>query len=627
MQNARNIWCLFAACVLALLAGMAWLSASALRLERSERSARQSADLEETVRLALWRLESAVSPLVARESARPYFHYSSFYPIERAYTNMFAEADYGDLLVPSPLLQPSSDEVLVYFQFDPDGRLSSPQSPPANLRALAERAGLQAEPVRRAEQRLEALRSSVSLAELAARLPPADDHAPALAMRLSEPDLAPPPQAPPQQRLQKDGGYQQFRGQSELDARQRALGNIQQQVLEDNRLFDGAPRSQLECPMRPVWAGDALLLARRVTVEGREFVQGCRLNWEALRERLTRELLDLLPHARLEPLTDAAAGAAPRRLAALPVRLLPGEPAATVRFEQATPLRLALLAAWVCVLTAVGAVAFVLRGTLVLSERRAAFVSAVTHELRTPLTSFRLYTDLLMASPALEAEKRTGYVATLRREALRLSHLVENVLAYARLERGRHPTRMQCLSLSALLEPMLPRLAERAGQAEMRVELALAGEERELRVLADPSAVEQILFNLVDNACKYARPEPGELARGAIRLSGAGVECGSGPGGARARRWVEVHVSDHGPGIDAADAPRLFRPFHKSARDAAHTAPGVGLGLALSRKLARAMGGDLRLLTPRARCDAADQSGARFVLTLPTARAAGRSSE
>jgi signal transduction histidine kinase len=106
--------------------------------------------------------------------------------------------------------------------------------------------------------------------------------------------------------------------------------------------------------------------------------------------------------------------------------------------------------------------------------------------------------------------------------------------------------------------------------------------------------VEQILLNLVDNACKYAQGATDRrIHLAADRTDGR----------------LLLGVRDHGPGIAAAEAKRLFRPFSKSAREAAHTAPGIGLGLALSRRLARGMGGDLRL-------DDAD-GGARFTLTLP----------
>jgi signal transduction histidine kinase len=79
-----------------------------------------------------------------------------------------------------------------------------------------------------------------------------------------------------------------------------------------------------------------------------------------------------------------------------------------------------------------------------------------------------------------------------------------------------------------------------------------------------------------------------------------------------ARGGVAVSVSDHGPGVSAAEQQRIFRAFHKSARDAAESRPGVGLGLALSRRLARGLGGDL-VYQP-------GTGGGCFVLTLPRER-------
>ena len=116
-------------------------------------------------------------------------------------------------------------------------------------------------------------------------------------------------------------------------------------------------------------------------------------------------------------------------------------------------------------------------------------------------------------------------------------------------------------------------------------------------VLANRSAVEQVLFNLVDNACKYA----GAAADKRIHL-------GVGSRG----RLASIRVADHGPGLSAAMRRRLFRSFSKTAEEAATSAPGIGLGLALSRRLARDMQGDLRL-------DENVAEGARFVLTSPWA--------
>jgi signal transduction histidine kinase len=339
-----------------------------------------------------------------------------------------------------------------------------------------------------------------------------------------------------------------------------------------------------------------LLLARRVTVNGRSFIQGCWLNWPVLKESLLTSVADLLPEADLLPATDENGGEQTRLLAALPARVVPGDIATTPR-SGLSPIRLALLMAWICVPLAVTAVAALLRGAVALSERRGAFVSAVTHELRTPLTTFRMYAEMLAEGMVPEEKKRTEYLKTLCSEADRLSHLVENVLAYARLERGRAPRRTEPVTFRALLSSAEHRLQARAAAAGMT--LIVEADETVLQqsVMADPGAVEQILFNLTDNACKYA--DGTEDRR--IHLN-ASVKENRGT----------LSVTDHGPGVQPEESRRLFRPFCKSARDAANSAPGVGLGLALSRRLTQDMGGELHL-------DLSVTDGARFVVSLPLA--------
>jgi signal transduction histidine kinase len=189
---------------------------------------------------------------------------------------------------------------------------------------------------------------------------------------------------------------------------------------------------------RAVWLDDALVLARRVDLGSDFRIQGCWLDWTNLRHALLDSIRDLFPEAELEPVTHPPGEPSARLLASLPVQLLTGSAASTVPAVW-TPLRMALLVAWVGVLIAGLAVALLLRGTLSLSERRAAFVSAVTHELRTPLTTFKLYSEMLAEGMVTDESRRQGYLATLCAEANRLTHLVDNVLAYARLERPSYP--------------------------------------------------------------------------------------------------------------------------------------------------------------------------------------------
>jgi len=181
-----------------------------------------------------------------------------------------------------------------------------------------------------------------------------------------------------------------------------------------------------------------------------------------------------------------------------------------------------------------------------------------------------------------DEKKQSEYLHTLRKESSRLTHLVENVLAYSRIERGSARARVEEVSVGALVDRIYERLKSRAEEAEMELRCTVLDELADRKIQVDTTAVEQILFNLVDNASKYAS---GEAGGNVIELRAVTVTKG-----------VAFHVCDQGPGIPKSERRKLFKAFHKSAQEAAHTKPGVGLGLALCRRLARALGGDLRII-------------------------------
>lgn len=358
---------------------------------------------------------------------------------------------------------------------------------------------------------------------------------------------------------------------------------------------------------RPVWIGSKLILARRVSIDGAVVIQGCWLNWPRIEQSLLAEARQILPEVELAPVTPQSNVQPGRMLATLPVQLVVPEPtisSSVLEFELVpsevlqlpawSAIRVSLVIAWICLVLATVAVGILLQGAVTLSERRGAFVAAVTHELRTPLTTFRMYAEMLSAGMIPAGEKQQQYLETLRVEADRLSHLVENVLAYARLERGRPGKRREEVSIAGLLDRVESRLADRARQAEMKLVVEADEAARKCVVHTDPGAVEQILFNLVDNACKYAAGAEDRRLHLQVEQRDA---------------VAEIRVRDHGPGIAPEEARKLFHPFSKSVHQAASTAPGVGLGLALCRRLARALGGRLELES----CD----DGACFLLTLP----------
>jgi signal transduction histidine kinase len=384
---------------------------------------------------------------------------------------------------------------------------------------------------------------------------------------------------------------------SSLDAAPPPVSSLHAEPAAPRRASgDGrAARERVLSALSPAWVGDDLVIARRVARGGGELLQGLRLDGPGVRAWLAAQVRDLLPRAALLPLRAGESADPGRRLALLPLRLDPGPLPPLPAAAGATSIRLGLAVASTAVLLAIAAAALLLASSLRLARRRADFVSAVTHELRTPLTTFRLYTEMLAGGMVPEAE-RPAYLGTLRDEAGRLGHLVENVLAFARLERGRRRLAVEDLELGGLVGETAARLAPRAERDGLALAIELPPEAAAARVRVDRLAVERILGNLVDNACKYGRGAGIATLHLGVRL--------------RDRRAV-LTLRDHGPGL-ARGRRRLFLPFHRSAAAAAGSAPGIGLGLALSRRLARGFGGDLRLADPAG-------GGAAFELLLPLA--------
>lgn len=398
-----------------------------------------------------------------------------------------------------------------------------------------------------------------------------------LAPAMSGPDQANSQPVPLFQSLEEQGSnYQSSFGNRASNAKQLLKSALDNRIRSPVRIGPVAAR----------WHGQELVLVRSLRRDTGERVQAALLDRTALQARLLAGIHDLLPGARLEPAPDAAP--ALDRMAVLPFRLLaphldPPLPAPTLGM---------LALAWAAVLAGLGGTATALVLAQRLAERRAAFVSAVTHELRTPLTALRLHADLLAdARVGEDATRRASTVAVLQGEAQRLARLIDNVLDYARLER-RRPPQPRSLPLAEMIDPLLPRLAARLAEAGLEL---VASPLPAATLRCDPDALGRILVNLVDNAAKYAAGTTDKR----VDLTLA-VERGR----------VRIALRDRGPGLAADLRRRVFTPFSRSAEAAAGSAPGVGLGLALCRRLARAQGGELRL-------EAADGGGLRAVLELP----------
>ena len=209
------------------------------------------------------------------------------------------------------------------------------------------------------------------------------------------------------------------------------------------------------------------------------------------------------------------------------------------------------------------------------AERRQNFVAAVSHELKTPLTAIRMYAEMLRDGLVDSDEKRDRYHRTITDESERLSRLIDNVLEFSRLERGTRELRLVLGPIGPVLEEAAQKLQPHAARSGFELLVDVEAGLPALRF--DRDALLQILFNLVDNALKYAASAP----RREIRLEARRHADG---------RRVVVSVRDFGPGVAREHQARVFEPFYRGGSELVRSAPGAGIGLALVKDLGERMG-------------------------------------
>ncbi|HEX2206883.1 MAG TPA: PAS domain-containing protein [Longimicrobium sp.] len=228
------------------------------------------------------------------------------------------------------------------------------------------------------------------------------------------------------------------------------------------------------------------------------------------------------------------------------------------------------------------------------NRAKADFLASMSHELRTPLNAIGGYVDLVemgIHGPVTPAQREAlGRVKVSQQHLLTL---INDVLTFARVEAGRIDLDLQEHSASGLLatiEPLVAPLAE-----ARQIVLSVGDCDPSLRLVADAERTRQILLNLVGNAIKFTQP------LGRVRLT-----CQERDG------WADIRVSDNGPGIAPEKQQSIFDPFVQVERRFSNPREGVGLGLSISRDLARAMGGELSVAS-------VPGEGSTFTLLLPRA--------
>ncbi|MCH7814185.1 MAG: HAMP domain-containing histidine kinase [Planctomycetes bacterium] len=234
--------------------------------------------------------------------------------------------------------------------------------------------------------------------------------------------------------------------------------------------------------------------------------------------------------------------------------------------------------ALVALLVVVWGLLHVVQREVALSQLKSSFVADVSHELKTPLALIHMFGETLAQGRVTSPEKRQEYYEIIQRESARLTHLINNILDFSRIEAGRKEYRLETIDVGAVV---------RRTYDSYRHDLDHNGFEHELRIAeglpqvpADADAIAQALLNLMSNAVKYCDDE----RYLAIEVT---------PETRRGRHGVLIGVHDRGIGIPPEARRHLFDGFYRVSDERVRKQRGVGLGLALVKHIVEEHGGSI----------------------------------
>ena len=214
------------------------------------------------------------------------------------------------------------------------------------------------------------------------------------------------------------------------------------------------------------------------------------------------------------------------------------------------------------------------------SRAKSDFLANMSHEIRTPMTAILGFSQMLMEDGALAEQERFDALGTIRSNGQKLLGLINDILDLSKIESGRLEVEHVSCSPEEICRDVLELLQVKA--AEKNLALEFHDEGMPARILSDPTRMRQVLTNLIGNAIKFTEA-------GSVRLRGfSGIAEDGMP---------ELHlaVEDDGIGVSLEQQARLFKPFSQADSSTTRRFGGTGLGLSLSRNLARLLGGDISL--------------------------------
>lgn len=229
-----------------------------------------------------------------------------------------------------------------------------------------------------------------------------------------------------------------------------------------------------------------------------------------------------------------------------------------------------------------------------LERVRREFFANLSHELRTPLTAILAYSETLLDGAIEDRENNLRFIEKVHKHAARMSELISDLSDLSAIESGKVKLALGPVRLRPVVAEVFALTESRRGDCNISL---FASIPENVRVLADRTRLEQILYNLIDNAVKFNCPG-GSVTVTAEEKDGA----------------VTIHVEDTGVGIPFSDLPRVFERLYRADKSRSRKTEGTGLGLAIVKHLVQAHGGEVAAVSEVGH-------GSRFTFTLPAAAA------
>ncbi len=229
-----------------------------------------------------------------------------------------------------------------------------------------------------------------------------------------------------------------------------------------------------------------------------------------------------------------------------------------------------------------------------LSRMKSNFMSTVSHEFKSPLTSIRQLAEMLVRSRVPSPERQQKYYTTILQQSERLSHLIDNILDFSKMEEGQKIFHFEKADITPVVKEMVESFQKITSDEGFQISLSIP--EPLPDVVFDREAMEQVIHNLLDNACKYA----GESRTIEVQLFPKGSK-------------IVISVRDQGIGIRKEDQDKIFSRFYRAGEELTQTVKGSGIGLTIVKQIVEAHQGDITV-------ESSPGKGSIFNVTLPVSQ-------